>query len=242
MRWLTPEEKETILARFREGATQREVAREFNRNVSTIRRLRKDAGVRLFPVVTPALEAKIVAAFRQGHGRHTTAAMFGVSSRKVAAIAKKHGLKHSAGDPGLTRSDPGLHKEIVAAVKRREDFVVRLAEKYRVAPSTVSRIAHQTFGEGRLLGTWPPLESRVSQSDARKFLSPQDVFLNLVTKCIDSAAFELLQRGQDREGVMAAKKSLHDDPSPILDKFEAGLRDAISTLRLEQMTAGPTVH
>jgi transposase-like protein len=235
MRWLTTEEKEKILARLREGATQREVAREFGRHVGTIRDVRKAAGMRLFPVVTPELEAKVVAAFRQGHGRRTTSQMCGVSERKVAAIAKKHGLKHATGDPGLARSNPALHQEIVTAVKRREDFVVHLADKYGVAPSTVSRIVHQILGEGRLLATWPPLESRVSQSDARQYLSPQDVFLNLVTKCIDSSAFELLQRGQNREGVMAAKKILHDDPSPILDKFEAGLREAISTLRLGQV-------
>jgi transposase-like protein len=242
MRWLTQVEKEKILARFREGATQKEVAREFGRNVCTVRQLRKAAGVRLFPVVTPELEAKVVAAFRQGHGRRTTALMTGVSEKKVAAIAKKHGLKHEAGDPGLMRSNPDLHKEIVAAVKRREDFVVRLATKYKVAPSTVSRIAHQLFGKGRLLATWPPLESRVSQSDARKYLSPRDVFLELVTKSIDAAGQELLQRGHNREEIMAAKKSLHDDPSPVLEKFEAGLRDAISTLRLEQMTASHLVH
>jgi transposase-like protein len=242
MHWITQEEKEKILARFREGATQREVAREFGRHVGTIRKVRKAAGVRLFPVITPELESQIVAAFRQGHGRQTTATMFGVSSQRVAAIAKKHGLKHKAGDPGLTRSDPALHKEIVASVKRREDFVVRLAGKYRVAPSTVSRIAHQTFGEGRLLGTWPPLESRISQSDARKFLSPQDVFQNIVTKCIDLAAFELLQRGQNREEVMAAKQSLHNDPSPILEKFDADLRGVLGTLRIEQMTASHVVH
>jgi transposase-like protein len=229
MKKLGQEEKDKILARFREGAKQRDVAREFHRDVETLREIRKAAGIRLFPVVTPELEAKVVAAFRQGHGRHTVSKMFGVSTPKVAAIAKKHGLKHAKGDPGLVRRDPALHKEIVAAVKRRQDFIIRLAEKYGVAPSTVSRIAHQALGEGRFLGVWPPLESRISQSDARKFLSPRDVFLELVTKSIDAAAQEFLQQGRNRDEVLATKARLHADPSPVIERFERGLREAIAS-------------
>ena len=78
------------------------------------------------------------------------------------------------------------------------------------------------------------MRSKFSQIDARNFLTPQDAFLELVLKCIDMTAQEFLQRGRNREEVMAARQLLKNDPQPILDKFDAGLRQAIATWRASE--------
>jgi hypothetical protein len=75
-------------------------------------------------------------------------------------------------------------------------------------------------------------------------LSPQDVFMELVSRCIDTTASQYLQEGRaPREEVLLAKQTLQNDPSTILERFEAGLREAVATtLWLRRVTCNDLVH
>ena len=124
---LTPEEKREVirLSEVRPRVSQRQIAAKFSCCVDTIRHIQKKAGVKLFPEITARLEAQIVRELREGNGQHPTAKKFRVSTTKVAALMKKHGIVHHAGNQGLP---PRKRAAILRAVLRREDSGRQIAK------------------------------------------------------------------------------------------------------------------
>jgi hypothetical protein len=133
----------SILARLREGVKQIDVAGEFGCLESTIKSVRKAAGLKLFPELTPDLEKKIVRELRRGTGQEATSKKFRVSRCKIRALMSKHKVYHPVGDPGLANAERERIKE---AIRRREDYAVNLAKKYGHCPQTVLKLVHQEYG------------------------------------------------------------------------------------------------
>jgi len=162
---LSAEEIESLLAMARKRVPQIEIARLFGISKDTVRFHEKKAGIKRFPEMTPELENKIVATLREGTGQYAASRIHGVSFRKVTVLMKKYGISHKAGNPGLS---PTLRAEIVAAVEKRENYCARLAKKFSVHPTTIQKVAHEVFGPGKLLPSWPPLCSDFPQKEVRR--------------------------------------------------------------------------
>ncbi|HLZ52112.1 MAG TPA: helix-turn-helix domain-containing protein [Candidatus Acidoferrum sp.] len=167
---LTADEKKRILARLRSGARQNATAREFGRDVSTIQEVRKAVGLRLFPLVTPKLEARILELRRAGTGLARTSKLTHVSERKILALSRAHGIRVRAGGVRLSEEK---RAKIAAAVRRRESYCSDIAARFKVCKQTVLNIAHEIFGPGRLRSypVWPPLQSRFPQKDVQDLVS-----------------------------------------------------------------------
>jgi transposase-like protein len=157
---LTPAEKRKIVAITRKGGLKQiEIARLFGCGVDTVRAVRQAAGLKLFPELTPELEKAVVEALRSGKGQAPVSKQFRVSSRKIRALMKKHGITHRVGDPGLPLAKKA---KILERVCRREDFGNHIAQKEGVSRDTVLRVAHQIFGPHRFRNRGLPLTSAIN--------------------------------------------------------------------------------
>jgi hypothetical protein len=238
---LTEAERNQIVAWSREGVSQREIARRLRCNSATIRKWQLRLGCAIERrVLDDAARAEILALYSEGLNSVRIAERTTFGPRVVLRVLHETGVKIRHGGPFIAKAK---EDGIEADIRGRKDFLSKIAKKYGVGFETVRRRKKKILGNAPLKSTWPPLQSKFSQADAKDFVpSPQDVFAQIVRKCIDLAADKLLRQGRDRDEVFATKRFLKHNPQPILDKFNAGLREAVATLHLEQVTAGHTVH
>jgi hypothetical protein len=240
---LTAAERKQIAEMYRAGVPQIEIAQQLKCEVNTVRRWeRRQVGARhrRRRPVNENIKKEILSLAAIGWGCRHIADTILVDRTEVLAVLHAAGIKRKPGRTGPEIA-PNVQAHIDAAIVARRDFLYKIAKDNGVGEHIVRARAHALLGPGRFSGAHP-LQSEDSQIDARRFLSPRDAFLELVAKCINLSANEFIQQGRDRTEVLAAKHTLLNDPTPIIRKFESGLREAASTLALEQITAGHTVH
>jgi transposase len=241
---LTEAEREQICDWSREGVSRAEIATRLGVCEATVTLVRKRYGMLQQPrKLDTKARREILKLHGQGLGSRRIAERTKFGRVTVMKVLKASRIKLKHGGPFLEKSK---QEAIDAAILGRKDFICKIAKQFGVGTETVRRRAHKLLGPAKLLSVWPPLQTRFSQDDARKFLSPQDGFLELVLKCIGMTAQEFLQRGWNREEVMAARKALENDPSPVLAAFDAGLRRAayaiVESMRLAETARNWTVH
>ncbi len=220
---------------------QVEIARRLGTSVDTIRRQQKRMGcaVEYRREVDDELRGEVIALHQEGLGSRRIANRTALGARSVVKILREAGINVKARRPLSPEKLAAIHADI----RGRRDFLCRIAKKYGVGLETVRRMKKKILGPAPLKSTWPPLQSKFSQIDAAEFVpSAEQVFLMLVRKYIDGVAEKYLREGRDAAGVMAAKRALKNDPTPIVQMFEAGLREAVATLCLAQATCGDAVH
>ena len=183
---LTAKEKRKIVARTRAGEKQVEIARRFGCCVHTIREVQRAAGLQLFRPLTPEVEKEVVELLRRGIGQNRVSKLTRVSERKVRAIMRKHGIHHKVGGLPLPQEK---HARIAAAVLRREDYCIRISEKYNVSKDIVRRIAHEIHGPGRLLGfpVWPPMSSYFPQKHFDVKTAGPEQYVQLVQRVLEKS-------------------------------------------------------
>jgi transposase-like protein len=238
---LNETERQQIVAWSNEGLSQTEIARRLGCNRDTVFCQQKRLGclVEYRRPVTDELRREILAFHNQGLSSEPIAQKTGVGARTVLRVLREAGTTIKARRP----LSPEKRAAIDADLRGRKDFLCRLAKKHGVGTETVRRRKKAVLGDAPLKSTWPPLQSKFSQIDAADYVpSPQDVFAQIIHKCIDMIADKLLRQGRNRDEVIRCKRALKLDPTPILDCFNAGLREAAATLHLEQVTAGHLVH
>jgi hypothetical protein len=167
-RWhVTAEEKKEIRRLTRASMRQSEIASMLNISRDTVARWQLRMGLReawkglpTRPKAETIPEARILKLFKRGWGGYRIARRVRVSVPKVYAIAHKHGISN-----GWSQTPKENEERFIEALKRREDYVVRLARKYKVAFCRANRIAHEILGcpDFRPGASKPPLSSNYPQ-------------------------------------------------------------------------------
>ena len=231
---LNEDERKQIVKWSRAGVAQEEIARRLRCDARTVRKWQDRLGCHIPQEVRPLDEqaAREIRAFAgSGLGYRAIAKITGIGTVRVRRYMRAHALSQKTGHPFLPK------KKRVAlenSIRNREDFLYKIARTHGVGLSTVNRLKKRILGPAPLKSTWPPLQSKFPQLDARKYLSPNDIFMEIVEKSIDATAHEFLQQGRNPAEALAAKHALRADPSPIVQRFEAGLREAITTSLLNK--------
>ncbi|MGB2624306.1 MAG: helix-turn-helix domain-containing protein [Candidatus Acidiferrum sp.] len=238
---ITETQKNQLIAWTRKRVSQTEIATRLTCSVETIRKWQKilcpDFQYR--PPVSDSQRAQILELRKQGLSSAPIAARTGINARAVQKILREEGLAIKARRP----LSPETRAAVDQAIRNREDFLCRIAKRYGVSIATVRRRKIKILGKARLKSTWPPLQSVYSQQDASEYLpTPQEVFLALVRQCVDEAAEKFMLQGRNRDEVLAAQIHLKRDPTPVLDAFDASLRQALSTMWLARATCNEQVH
>jgi len=241
-RRLTEKEKNQIAAWTRRHVSQTEIATKLGCTADCVRYWQKRlcGDFRYRPPVGAEARTKILELRRLGLASLAISLRTGVSARMVQRILRETGTNIKARRPVSPETRAAIDREILS----RADFLVRIARRHNVSVATVRRRKIKLLGKGRLLSTWPPLRSVFSQADAAGLLpTPEQMFMELVRRCIDETAERFLQRGcYSPEEIMAARISLKRDPTPIRERLDAGIREAVRTLYLTETTGSDTVH
>lgn len=237
---LGDQEKEQIALWTQERVSQTEQARRLGCVRGTIAREQKRLGFAGYrPPVADSVRREIVELHRQGLSSRPIALRLGIGGDAVLKVLHEAGFDLKPRRPLSAKKQAAIDADI----RGRKDFLCRIAKIHDVGVETVRRRKKQILGNAPLKSTWPPLQSKFPQIDAAAYVpSVEQTFLLLVRKVIDSVAEKYLLQGRNREEVLAAKRALKQDPTPILNIFDAGLRRAVESLDLEDMTRGHTVN
>jgi transposase-like protein len=218
---LTKKERKKIAACIIAGDKQVEVAREFGICVETVREVQREFGVSRWRELTPEIEEEILQLLRENIGLHRAVKMSRVPESAVRAIMREHGITHdAAGRRALTAEK---RAQIAAAVRRREDYCVRLAEKFHVSRAVVQKIAHQVWGEGRFNSSvWPPMLSVFPQRhfDPKLAGPPDDAEASFI-QVVDFIIKHMGERPKDPDQLaqLLLGVCLNYVPKPVLDAF-----------------------
>ena len=233
-RWhLSDGEKKKIARLTRARVPQSTIARNLHIGRDTVSKWQRKMGL---PTVPPVPEKQILKLLRKGYGQHRIHKMLRVSQPKVHAVMVKHGIRNGHATTPKENED-----RFIAAVQRREDYIVRLAEKYQVAMCRAQRLAHQVLATPRFRpgASKPALSSDFPQRHFDVELARPDNYIQLVQRVLEKCFDGILPQVDVGAFVAAmmtafAQTTLHGQPEPILDSFAAGLREAVITLRQSQ--------
>jgi|SRR5580704_5048348 hypothetical protein len=239
---LNETERNQIVAWSREGVSQWEIGRRLRCDARTVRKWQLRLGCPMPQQPRPLDEEaqrEIRAFAGSGLGYRDISRITGIGLVRTRVYMRAHGLSQKTGAQFLPKEK---RVALEKSIRNRENFLYKIAKSHGVGVATASRYAKKVLGPGPLKGTWPPLQSKFSQLDAKDFVpTPQEYFLAIVRKCVDSAAGQLLRQGYDRAEVISAKRFLKHNPQPVLDVFEDGLREAVAS-HLAETTRAWTVH
>jgi len=243
---LTKKERKKIAARIVAGDKQVEVAREFGIRAETVREVGREFGISRWRELTPAIEKEILELLRKEVGIHRVVKTSRVPESKVRAIMREHGIVHESGGRALP---PEKRVQIAEAVRRRQDYCVRLAEKFNVSRAAVQKIAHQVWGEGRFNGSaWPPMLAVFPQRNFDPQLAGPDAAVQLVSRiCAVCFGGKLPPPENDTRFIAAMLSCLVPDDfaapenipqesrdtfrDKVRDNFAAGLTQAVDCIR-----------
>jgi hypothetical protein len=230
MKKLTNAQREMIL-RLTPTTPQEEIALISDCCVSTVRRLQKIAGMKQprrfeFPA---EIQAKIKELAGQEFGYRRIASALALQEKPVRAFMRANGLAQKVGGPRLPKKK---REALEKSIRRRENFLCKIAVAHHVGLETARRYKKRILGDAPLLSTWPPLTSKFPQTDASEFVpTVEEMFLELAKKCLDEVAEKYLRQGRySPEEILAAKRILKADPTPVFDTFNDGLRRAVALL------------
>jgi DNA invertase Pin-like site-specific DNA recombinase len=237
---LNEAERAQIVVWRHEDVSQVEIAARLGCDRNTILRQQKKLGLEGYRrVIDDEARRDILKLHEQGLSARAIARQTTIDDRRVLNVLRQNGIEIKV----CRRLPPEKLAAIDAEIRGRKDFLCRIAKRYGVGVETVRRRKKQILGSAPLKSTWPPLQSKFGQIDAAEYVpSVEQTFLILVRKVIDSVADKYLQQGRDRDEVLAAKRALKSNPTPVLEIFDAGLRRAAESLDLAEMTRGWTVH
>jgi len=237
---LTAAERKKIIALTRAGdLKQIEIANAFRCGTDTIRRIQQTAGLKLWRELTPAVEREVVALLRLGRGQYRVSRMTKVPQPKVHEVMLKHNIFHPFGEP----SSPAKRARVLAKIRARTNYCVRIAKEEGVSKEYVRKLAHQIWGPGRFLPApiWPPMSSIFPQTnvDFTKMTEP-DQFVAVV-QCVLEKSFDgkfPFAPEHDRlfiaamlVGLQRINPDFDGQSQAVLDSFAAGLTQAVSALR-----------
>jgi hypothetical protein len=157
-RWhLTAEEIEQIRKLTLQGMRQGKIAKLLHLGRDTVGQWQVRMGL---PTVPPIPEEEILKLFKLKWGGYRIAKHLHVPRNQVYAIAHEHGLTL-----GWSKTPPENEARFIEALKRGENYRIRLARKYGVAICRAREIAKQVLKTERFRPglSKPPLSSDFPQ-------------------------------------------------------------------------------
>jgi hypothetical protein len=160
-RWhLSTEEKEKIRELTLKGIRQSVIARTLKITAPIVSKVQRSLNL---PTRLVVPEAKILQLFERGWGGYRISKHLHVPANQVFAVAHRNNFhrKDNAGYPTPAANEA----RFIEALKRREDYVLRLARKYKVGICKANRLAHEVLEcpEFRPGAARPPLSSNFPQ-------------------------------------------------------------------------------
>jgi transposase-like protein len=175
---LSEEEKKQILELTREGKLKRhEIARIFRVHPQTIKYLCERNGLGRWAELTPELEQRVVALLREGRAVYRVAKATRLQGKAIREVMEKYKIHHPVG--GGPKLPAAKRAEIAQAVRNREDYLYRLAKKFKVERATVRRIAREITGVTKFIG-YPNIEPFSPVYSDRQLQDGYEKFLEAV--------------------------------------------------------------
>jgi hypothetical protein len=146
-RWhLTIKEKAQIYRLTLKRVPQATIARLLHIGAPSVSKAQREMGLptRLAMVIP---EQRIMELFEKGWGGVRIAKQLRIAVSAVYKVAHKHGFRRQDGSG--SPEPKGDVAGFIEALKRRENYVIRLARKYGVAICRAQRIAHEVLGTYR---------------------------------------------------------------------------------------------
>jgi len=233
-RWhVTEKEKNEIRRLTLAGVRQIVIARTLKITAPRVSAAQRAMGLPTC-LVTP--EAEIMRLFRAGVGGYEISRRLHCPANRVWAVMHKNGFQR-ADKFGIWTPQENIDR-FTEALRRREDYVVRLAKKYNVGLCKANRIAHQILGTYRFRPgqAKPPLSSDFPQ----KHHDTEDTLDSLAAELAERIAVEIfggvLPSGSASKVANAvAKVSLPADvPAPVRGRFLESLTGALEARSIAQ--------
>jgi len=202
----------------------------------TVSRVQRESGL---PTRLVWPEAKILKLFKRGWGGYRISRHLHVPANQVFAVAHKNHFRRKD-DVGYP-TNPQNEERFIAAVKNREDYIIRLARKYKVGICKAQRLAREVLATPRFRpgASKPPLSSNFPQRHFdTKLAQPRD-YIQLVSKVLVKCfrgEFPPLDDAALVGAMMHAfsHTCLEGQPQVVLDSFAQGLGQAVRTLRASE--------
>jgi hypothetical protein len=141
-RWhISSQEREQIRRLTLAGVRQSVIARKLKIGAPSVSKAQRTMGL---PTVLVWPEEKIMKLFRAGWPGYKISKFLGVPSNRVFETAHKNKFRRADGKGGY-RTDPQAEAQLIEALKRREDYAIRLARKYKVGICKTKRLAHEVL-------------------------------------------------------------------------------------------------
>jgi hypothetical protein len=184
-RWhVTAEERKQIRAMTRKGVRQSQIARALGIGAPSVSKAQVAMGL---PTRLAVPEKKVMELFEKGWGGYRIARHLRVPVNQVYGVAHRHNFRRSdaAGYP----TPPENEAAFIAAVKNREDYVIRLAAKYKIGIIKAGRLARQALNcpQFRPGATKPPLSSNFPQKHFDPKMGKPDDIIEMCVRIVQSA-------------------------------------------------------
>jgi hypothetical protein len=232
IRWhLTKAEKQKIKEMTRAGVRQSVIARALGITAPSVSKAQRALGL---PTRLAVPEKEIMQLFHQGWGGTRIAKHLRIAVSAVYKVAHKNDFRRPDGVGYPT--NPENEAKLIEALKRKEDYSKRLAEKYKVGLCKTNRLAHEVLAcpQFRPGVSKPPLSSNFPQKHF-DVSAESDVYVELIRKIVDLCyGGKLLSAEHDQVFINACAKSFRDfesAPQPVVDCLKANLATALHTMR-----------
>jgi hypothetical protein len=140
-RWhLTDQERKEIARRTRAGERQSEIARALGIGAPSVSKAQRSMGLPTHLVIP---EKKILRLFKRGWGGYRISKALNVAVNQVYGVAHRNGFrrKDAVGYP----TPPENEANFIAAVRNRENYIIRLAKKYGIGICKAQRLAREVL-------------------------------------------------------------------------------------------------
>jgi hypothetical protein len=144
-RWhLTAKEKREIARRTRARERQSEIARAMHLTAPTVGKAQREMGL---PTRLVVPEKKILELFEKGWGGYRISRHLHVPVNQVYAVAHRNHFHRADGAGYPTPAEN--EARFIAAVRNREDYIIRLARKYEIGICKAQRLAREILATPR---------------------------------------------------------------------------------------------
>jgi hypothetical protein len=162
---LTQSERNRIRRMTLKGIRQSVIARKLGITAPSISKAQRSMGLDTHLTIP---EDEIMRLFREGWGGYRIHRFLKVPTNQIYRVAHEHGFRRT---DGVGYPEP--HGDIagfVDALKRRDDHIVNLREKFGLGVCQANRLAHKILGTVRFCpgASKPPLSSNFPQNSYRK--------------------------------------------------------------------------
>ena len=180
------------------------------------------------PEPTPGQRRAIFKLLGTGMGTARIAKVLGLTQHVVRRESERANFRHKRGPGQRTTMTDAERAEIRAAIMRRADHALNLAQHFHRPYKTILKMCHEVWGDGHFSPgqSWPPLSSALPQRYFPQGVTTFDDFVEMLrVKVFGGSLPEFPER--ICAAVMATIPMLKAAPLLERENFALGLRDAL---------------